>query len=198
MSPVFESQAGQDRFVYGIAVAGEGRTSGTFLDIGCNDPVMRNNTYALEQAGWTGLLIDCEPLWAAAIKEKRRSPFVCGNAENIDWSLVLARHRMPITIDYLSFDVDGAGLTALKTLPWSSVRFRILTVEHDAYRFGDAVRQAMRVLLRQRKYELLCPDVMDAGCAFEDWYVDPLAVDMAVADRFRTDGATDWKSIVGL
>jgi methyltransferase FkbM-like protein len=193
---VFQSQAGQDRFVHALAVLGEGLTKGTFLDIGCNDPIIRNNTYALEQIGWTGLLVDCEPSWADVMRANRRSPFVCADVETIDWRAVLGQHKMPAAIDYLSFDVDGAGLQALKVMPWADVRFRILTVEHDAYRFGDGVRQDMRAVLRDQGYELLCSDVMNDGLPFEDWWVDPLTVDMTIASRFQTTEAMAWSRIV--
>lgn len=191
----FQSQAGQDRFVHALAVEGEGRTPGTFLDIGCNNPIIISNTYALERIGWTGVLIDCDPGWATSIAESRRSPFVCCDAKDIDWPRMLERFATH-PIDYLSFDLDESGLKVLHGMPLSSVRFRILTIEHDAYRFGDAVRQAMRGTLREHGYDLLCPDVTAQGCQFEDWWVDPKQVDMGVADRFRTTEATDWQAIV--
>jgi hypothetical protein len=191
MTLVSHSQAGQDRFVYALS---EGRSQGTFLDVGCSDPMKLSNTYALEQLGWTGVLIDCAPELAPRIAEKRQSPFVCGKAENIVWPTVLK--RLPSIVDYLSFDVDGSAVAVFQAFPWSRVRFRILTVEHDAYRFGDAPRRVMRAGLAAQGYDLLCPDVMNDGCAFEDWWVDPLLVDTAIAARFRTTEAIDWHVIV--
>ena len=194
---MFYSQAGQDRFVYAMTVSGEGKTTGTFLDVGCSDPVSYSNTLALEQAGWRGVLLDREPALAGPISEKRRSPFVCGDAKDTDWLAVCERHALTFPVDYLSFDVDGAGIDVFQSIPWPSVRFRILTVEHDAYRFGDGSRLRMRAILREQGYDLLCPDVMNDGLPFEDWWVDPHLVDMSLAARFRTTTATAWRSIVG-
>ena len=188
------SQAGQDRFVHAV-LGGKGSADmGTFLDIGCSDPVLLSNTYALEQLGWRGVLIDCAPQLAARIADKRRSPFICAKAETLVWPTVLK--RLPHLIDYLSFDVDGAALHEFDAFPWAHVRFRVLTVEHDAYRFGDGPRAKMRAGLAGQGYELLCPNVMNDGLPYEDWWIDPREVDMTVAERFRTAAATAWIDIV--
>ena len=194
--PTFHSQAGQDRFVYAIAVLGERRSTGTFLDVGCSHPVVWSNTCALERVGWTGVLIDKDPNVGALIAADRRSPFVFADATTIDWLELCDAHGLRRTIDYLSFDLDASGGEAFAAMPWASLRFRILTVEHDAYRFGDGVRQRMRSILRGHGYDLLCPDVKNEGLEFEDWWVDPSAVDMSVANRLRTHKATDWREIV--
>lgn len=194
---IFQSQAGQDRFVYDLAVCGEGRLVGAFLDVGCADPVVYSNTYALERVGWRGLLVDVAPHLAALIQEKRVSPFLCADATTVDWKAVVDRYALPNVVDYLSFDLDGAGATAIERVPWDTLRFRILTVEHDAYRFGDGPRQSMRALLRRHGYELLCPDVCNDDQPFEDWWVDPKVVDMTVAEKFRRSGPTAWTEIVG-
>lgn len=197
MLPQFYSQAGQDRFVYQLAVVGEGRIGGTFLDVGCSVPVSGNNTYALERSGgWRGLLVDCACELAEAIARNRSSPFLCGDAKTIDWASELAKHDLGPVIDYLSFDVDYDGLTALARLPLDRLRFRYATVEHDAYRFGDGPRTAMRELLSRAGYELLCPDVECLGRVFEDWWVDPRTVDMRFAEKYRTRGSTNFLDIV--
>jgi hypothetical protein len=193
------SQAGQDQFVHAI----HGGVPGTFLDIGCHEPVYISNTYALEQLGWRGLLVDIVPEFGPRIAEKRTSPFLCADATTIDWVIAVRDYSLPKTVDYLSFDLDEAGASALARMPWTTLRFRILTVEHDAYRFGDGPRQAMRALLRGHGYDLLCPDVCNGGpeygltVDFEDWWVDPTQVDMNIANKFRTTGATRWADIVG-
>jgi len=187
------SQAGQDRFVHTI----HGNTPGTFLDVGCHDPVHISNTYAIEQLGWRGLLIDIASELGPRIAEKRTSPFLCADATTIDWTATIRDYTLPKTIDYLSFDLDEAGASAFARMPWETLRFRILTVEHDAYRFGDGTRQAMRATLRSHGYDLLCYDVCNDGVEFEDWWVDPGLVDMSIANRFRTTCAARWADIVG-
>ena len=186
------SQAGQDRFVRAV----HGDTPGFFLDVGCSDPVHISNTYALEKLGWRGLLVDISPELATNIQMKRASPFLCADATTIDWIDMVDRYRLPKVIDYLSFDLDNAGSVALPRLPWSLLRFRVLTIEHDAYRLGNGPRQAMRALLRDHGYDLLCPDVCNDGFEFEDWWVDSGLVDMRVAGRFRTTMATPWETLL--
>jgi hypothetical protein len=53
-----KSQAGQELFVIAMT---QGRRNGTWLEIGCGDPVRSSNTYLLEKRlGWTGISIDME------------------------------------------------------------------------------------------------------------------------------------------
>ena len=53
-----KSQAGQDLFVIAMT---QGRRGGTWLEIGCGDPIRSNNTYLLEKRfGWYGISIDME------------------------------------------------------------------------------------------------------------------------------------------
>jgi hypothetical protein len=53
-----KSQAGQELFVIAMT---QGRRNGTWLEIGCGDPIRSNNTYLLEKRfGWTGVSIDRE------------------------------------------------------------------------------------------------------------------------------------------
>jgi len=55
---------------------------------------------------------------------------------------------------------DAATLPVLRKLPFDKLRFREMTVEHDAYRTGDHVRQEMRNILRNAGYELIAADVI--------------------------------------
>lgn len=184
------SQAGQDRFVYELLVKPEGLLSGTFLDIGSNDPNEINNTIALEQLGWRGLLIDLNEHFAGPSGKGRTSPFLVADAVTIDWSEALRAIRHDVNnfyIDYVSLDVDEAQLDALRNLLNCGVRFRVATVEHDAYRFGEGRKRALRELMALHGYTLLTADVCmnHQLVAFEDWFVDAQTVNMQVAERFR-------------
>jgi hypothetical protein len=185
-------QAGQDRFA--VAVTGL-RRPGTFLDVGSGDPIVYSNSYYLDALGWRGLMVDRVDCRDVALY--RNTPLLRADAMAVDWCEVLAAHGLGPRVDYLSFDLDDDGARALARLPWGRVRFSSMTVEHDAYRVGGGPRAAMRELLLDCGYRLLCPDVSLEGFgAFEDWWVDPGHVDAAVADRFATDGPTDWRAIV--
>lgn len=56
------SQCGQDAFIYQMVFGA--KKEGFFLDVGGNNPIEINNTYLLEQKGWTGMAF--EPVKAQA------------------------------------------------------------------------------------------------------------------------------------
>lgn len=194
MTPKFKSrsQAGQDRFVYEVLVKPEKLYTGTFVDCGSNHPVEKNNTFALEQLGWRGVLVDNDT-HCHAISAVRKSPFVLGDATKLDWKDVLK--DLPEVIDYLSLDIDINTLPALVEILKSGHRFRVITIEHDSYRFGLSPRDVMREMLAGaagNRYSLICADVKDQGMKFEDWYVDPLLVSRPQYERFGSC-SWDWK-----
>ena len=185
------SQAGQDQFAH--AVIGDG--PGTFLDIGMNHPIDKNNTIGLERIGWRGLLIEmddycCDTLFP---KSGRTSPLVKGDATKIDYAAELERHGLPTHIDYLSLDVDAASLDVLRSIPLDRVSFGVITIEHDAYRNGDKLREPMRQILIASGYMLIAIDVCDQGQRFEDWAVAPRYWQQA---RRFASASLDWRDVL--
>ena len=165
---VSQSQAKQDVFVHTLIPS----TTGRFFDIGSHDPIRISNTYALEQLGWTGYLFDIDPKWESLTKMHRSSPFICADVSTFDWQAFLARENLiGECIDYLSFDVDEASLATLERFPFDKVTFQVCTIEHDAYRFGVACAERMRDILQSHGYQIVCKDVKNEGCPYEDWYV---------------------------
>jgi FkbM family methyltransferase len=58
---------------------------GTFVEVGAFQPIELSQTYGLEQAGWSGVLIEPVPEHAAALRQQRRSPVfevACGSPEH--------------------------------------------------------------------------------------------------------------------
>jgi hypothetical protein len=169
------SQAGQDvfvRLIYGPDF------KGTFLDIGCAGDLY-SNTKALEEEGWTGTLVDIDPYAGHGRKE----PFICGDATKCVFNFLSKR------IDYLSLDVDENSLAALKNLPLDTTRFSVITIEHDAYRFGDKLWPGEREILKAKGYSLVCQDVCGApGAPFEDWWVDTRNIHPSAVRRFLSVG----------
>ena len=161
------SQAQQDIFAY--LLAGK-KSTGTFLDIGSHDPIYINNTYALEQQGWTGYLFDIEPRWIEPTRKHRKSPFILADVSTFDWDTFVARENIH-EIDYLSFDVDEASLRTMKRFPFDKVRFNICTIEHDSYRRGEECATAMRTIMLQHGYVIVFKDIKNDNLAYEDWYV---------------------------
>ena len=48
-----------------------GDIKGFFVEVGANDPRKRSQTWHLEQAGWTGILIEPQPDLARELRAKR-------------------------------------------------------------------------------------------------------------------------------
>lgn len=156
------SQVGQDQWVYDRLGA-----SGFFVDIGSGHPFTNNNTYALEQVGWEGVLVDRDD-YVRKLSIARNVPFIHDDATTVNWGI----HSHPKGADYLSLDVDENTVKALERFLQFS-RFRMATIEHDSYRFGPGPRDAMRNLLSALGYKLERADVEDQGLPFEDWWVAP-------------------------
>jgi FkbM family methyltransferase len=50
-----------------------GNAKGYFVEVGANDPQERSQTWHLEQAGWTGVLVEPQPDLAASLRGKRKA-----------------------------------------------------------------------------------------------------------------------------
>ncbi len=161
-------QVGQDAFAYQQVGA-----SGTFLDIGSNDPFYNSNSLSLEQAGWRGLAVDSDVEMAELFRSRRQTPILLSDATQVDWKTVLTEHRLGPVIDYLSIDIDGRELAILQNLMTAGFSFRVITCEHDRYWRGDEPRDAMRAFLLSQGYTLAVADVrapQGQGGEFEDWW----------------------------
>lgn len=174
------SQAGQDLFAY---LACGKKRDGTFIDIGMGHPTERNNTFALEGIGWSGVMVDSSDS-LGALTHTRTARFIHGNATDMDWGPILTASFT----DYLSLDVDECSLSALNRFPLSSHRFRVATIEHDLYRFGTGPKVAMINIMGLYGYSLIAENVTDAGLPFEDWWADMALVDKSVVSKFISNG----------
>lgn len=165
------AQSGQDLFAFNAC--GQ-KTDGTFVDIGCNDPVINNNTYALELLGWTGVCVDIERFDYSGRKVK----FVKADATQIIHPLesFILQHKG--RIDYLSVDADDATFDCLERLvPF--YKFGCITVEHDVYRVGPEVQQKIYEFLKTFNYRRANVNVLAPRCdgmpwseqPYEDWYI---------------------------
>lgn len=165
------SQSGQDLFVWEQSGHKKG---GTFIDIGCNDPVVHNNTLALEQQGWTGVSVDIEKFDYSG----RINPFVQADARRIIPAVEHFVKRRNGVIDYLSLDADDATFDAMtRLIPF--YKFGCVTLEHDKYRLGPELQSRMRDYMKTFGYDLFKGDVIAPEChgqpwslqPFEDWFV---------------------------
>lgn len=188
------AQAGQDQWVWEMT---EHKRDGFYLDIGCNDPIFHSNTYALEQMGWTGLLIDI-----LGGCETRKGTFINCDAGNPHERLKFHYSQLPDVVDFLSLDAEDSTLAAFMVLPWDRVAFRTVCVETDVYRKGPEDRDKMRTLFKAMGYKVLCADVQvawpdsDSRSPFEDWVVRPELVNPDLIKRFFQSEAKYWRDIL--
>jgi len=143
---------------------------GTYLEVGCHDPIMFNNTYLLETLGWSGISIDIVPQYIAKFKLKRKNTAICADATKIDYTQLLS--NMPEVIDYLQVDCEPPAVSfdILKKILTTNKIFNTITFEHDSYLAGDEIKNESRKLL-EKDYVLVVPDVrFDAKGIFEDWW----------------------------
>jgi hypothetical protein len=170
------SQAWQDEFVANIL---NFKRDGHYLDIGSCDAKGQSNSYFFEsELNWKGICIEIAPQYIDSYKI-RNCTFLNEDAILIDYKSLLKEKSFPLMLDYLSLDVDDSSLNTLKQLPLDNYRFRVITIEHDAYRGGDALKYEQRSILEKFDYFRLFSDVLvPLGCgmgpnlSFEDWWIN--------------------------
>lgn len=183
------SEACQDLFVLS---ATQGKTQGTYLEIGCGDPTYGSNTYLLEtKFGWTGTGIDCDPDSVQQHQRYRRNPALCADARTLDYHSVLAEISSNGVVDYLQLDCDPPETTydILTKIPFDQWKFAVITYEHDHYVDPQQqYRDLSRDYLRAQGYVLVAPDIApDAERNFEDWWVHPDLVSAELIDQLRIE-----------
>ena len=178
------SQMYQDMFVLTML---NGRRTGTFLEIGCGDPVDGSNTKLLEEWGWTGTSVDIDSTLEEKFSRQRRrsSSFIVSNATRLDFNAFL-QHTFPKgDCDYLQIDIEPPldSLRTLLRIPFEKTRFAVITFEHDDYRSSE-VKQRSRAYLRSHGYVLIVGDVaINDYESCEDWWVHPALVDGAIISK---------------
>ena len=164
------SQAKQDLFVLEQT---QYKKNGTFLDIGCAEPTIINNTFLLEKEyNWYGIGIDIRDFndqWKI-----RKSKFIKENALTINYDEILKEISVNNRMDYLSLDLEPPEITyeALKILISSKFRFSVITYEHDEYRGYSHIKENSRKLFQEMNYILIKGDVGAPEYCAEDWYID--------------------------
>lgn len=159
------AQAAQDLFVL---TASNGKRNGTYLEIGCADPIMFNNTYLLEKDfGWKGLSLD--------IASHHIHKFKCHRSNEAIQADALTFQYTPGPVDYLQVDCEPANVTfdILKRIISHGVDPTIITFEHDRHTYGPSIAAESRDYLTKLGYSLIVKDVRfdNANSPFEDWWV---------------------------
>ena len=189
-----QSQAAQDLFVLSCL---NGKTNGTFLDLGCHDPIHISNTYLLEnQFGWNGVCIDIDTQLVNKFAGVRNCIALNEDCTKLDFQKIKSYYKSN-HIDYLSLDLEPASVTldCLATIPFNEIEFSLITFEHDSYRFGNWCRDVSRTILEGHGYIRIASDVSNAYNIYEDWYYNPKYISYEDIKIFETD-SQEWADIV--
>jgi len=176
----------QDMFVLSCF---DGKRNGSYLEIGSGDPIIHNNTALLEREfGWKGISIDNNPALCYKFKETRQNTVICADATDISYADLFDKHCMDYVIDYLQIDCDEVSTKILKTIPFDTTKFGVITFEHDCYRLGIDNREDVRKYLGNLGYILAVPNVaFSESCAYEDWYLHPDVIDSDTILRMKNN-----------
>lgn len=186
----FYSQASQDRFAFLLLYPILNKTGGGYyLEIGAGPPTVDNNTYFFEKnLGWQGVSIDISDQYKNMWSSTRQNTLLIEDATKSDYRTILK--PFPRVIDYLSLDIDSSYSIVLKKIPFNDYIFKVITIEHDFYRYGEEFREDERRILTSLGYYLLCPDVSvffnGNECTFEDWWVHPSVFSADVFSRLTS------------
>ncbi|MGI8527014.1 MAG: FkbM family methyltransferase [Pseudolabrys sp.] len=193
MSPVHISQEEEHRLVRDFL----GPARGYFVEVGANEPRQGSQTWALEQSGWTGILVEPQPELAQKLKSQRTAKVfavACSSPKNAGRLLplhvagpmssldraqmspgalpeatisvpvrtldeMLIEAQAPAPIDFLSVDIEGHELEALRGFDFRRWRPRLILLEdHVANR--DKLRFMTTAGYRLIRYAV-----------FNSWYV---------------------------
>lgn len=171
MDKQFYSQAGQDQAAYELF--GDG---GYFLDFGCNHPHFHNNTFALEESGWRGVLVDYDNNCVEQCKGARSELNFYKQADltQTDFLQLLEEAGAPTDIEYVSMDADSANKFIIENFPFDKYNIGLITFEHDLYHLGPELKELAREILTKHGFELYKENVVAAGYGeFEDWWINP-------------------------
>jgi len=172
------SQCLQDIFVLTML---DGKTDGSYLEIGSAEPYIGNNTALLEKLGWTGISIEIDKELCNLFKRKRKNPVINMNALDYDYTSVRGE------IDYLQLDCDPPEITyqILTRLNFDHCKYKVITYEHDYYvDESKTYRDKSRAFLKSKGYMLIAGNVAPNDTDnFEDWWIYPELVDSEIVNK---------------
>lgn len=161
------------------------------MDIGSNHAVVANNTCFFDKLGWEGICIEVDSTFNSTYTHAGRTcTFINADATILDWKSVIESNNLDIkyskNIDYLSLDIDQMSTNVLLKLPMNEYKFKVITIEHDFYIYGEQYKSEQKKYLSEMGYLLLCENVCveQPGLfyghpwnvnplPFEDWWIHP-------------------------
>ena len=180
------SQCYQDMWVLSML---DGKTHGTFVEIGAGHPFISNNTALLESKyKWTGVGFEIKEYEADLYNNNRKSPVALGDATIADFDILFEEVKLGQVFDYLQVDCEPSRVTfdAMLKVNLDKYKFATITFEHDKYNDGPAVQKESRQYLEERGYVLIVDDIsVDDQHPFEDWWAHPDLVPSHTIDAMK-------------
>jgi len=187
----FYSDAKQDQFAANIL---KFKRDGYCVDIGSCHSVISNNSYYFQGLNWTSISVEIEKGYNESYSTRTNGVHLNKNALEVNYKETFEEYEFPKSIDYLSLDVDTLSLDVLRILPLDEYRFKVITIEHDGYLYGDKYRDQQRNLLNSYGYLLVCSNVYveqpgyeGKEYPFEDWWIDPSEFDSDLIEKIKCD-----------
>jgi len=144
-----------------------GSSRGFFVDVGANDPQIGSQSFALEQAGWHGVLIEPQPDLAAKLQENRTaqvfavacsSPgnagktmplYLAGMLSSLDSALALTGMRPNGAVEVPTRTLDDMLTEAAAPSPIDFLSIDIEGHEIEAFAGFDFARWRPRLILME-------------------------------------------------
>lgn len=162
----------------------------TYIEIGAAGPIKINNTYLLEQNGFTGFSIEWKDTrveqWK--IPPTRSNRIYCADAITFDYIDAIKENGLSNNIGYLSCDIEPPSNTfsALKRVIEQGIIFDCITFEHDKYQSDIDFDPIVTEYLTTRGYKIAVKDVyrlrkfrpegskkkIYKKCFMETWFVN--------------------------
>lgn len=191
------SQAHQESFVLNVL---NEKKNGVYVELGGGWPVKNSNTYLLEtKYNWRGVSFENGKKRAKKYNKKRKNKTLLEDATTFNYLNYFYENNFPNQIDYLQMDIHPAEdtLKALKSIPLDRYRFSVITYEHNGYLNKQNQIESQNIL-NQYGYKLVVEGLMVVdGAWYEDWWVDPTAVDPEMYNEFISSYITHDKLFTG-
>ncbi len=193
----FYSQAGQDEWIVNFF---NSKREGFFLDIGAHNGIDINNTFFLEkELGWNGICVEADPKIFQSLTKNRKCECINIAVSDIEGEInfisdgfssresnsaesiliktqtlknILNSCQSPKVIDYMSLDIEGMELKALRGFPFDEYQILTMTVEHNLYTGKLEYKKEIQDFLLSRGYSIYKENVESEGFPFEDWYIN--------------------------
>ena len=163
------SQAHQDVFALKTCI------NKSYIEVGGNRPKKWNNTFLLEENGFTGYTIENAIKWQDKwYKSTRTNQIFWDNALTFDYKKALFESNIGLNVGYLSCDIDPAANTfqALKKIIRSGINFDCITFEDDRYNENEPYDLYATNFLKSYGYKVAVSDVYtESNNLFETWFV---------------------------